>query len=528
MKIRARFVASLAVLSVACQAVLGIEDTTEGANGAGGIGGTGAGADATTGGTGGDSGPDSGGDSSADSDAPNPCDFSVNAIADQSVVRGKSTVFNVSIQVDPCFNGAVDVTIPQALGISAAPTTIAAGGTSTTLTLSATAGASLGAHQITATFSGSQTHQTTFTLLVKDDPGELDQTFNQWGKPGTSVRALAIDSGGYIVAAVNPGWDVARLEPDGMPDAAFAPGALLTSGAANDVAISPTNDAIVLAGSTNVLAVQRRAKTGAADTTLGPNGAYTSFNLPTAGSAYGVAVTSDDRIFVAVELSALSNNSMGLRIDPTIGGSNKVDASWEAFNVNFRWAAVTPTRLLMGGNTNNNVNGLETNPFAAALSASTGDPDPTFGQFTSGIVDYQTAGPQQVEDGTTTQNGIYMCGFEVNAPVLWSFDADGKTPNNVYPGNLSGYRLYGIAAQADDKVVVVGHNTANGQSIVARFNANLSKDTSFAPDEPTPGIRLFQINGGTTQLRAIAIQSDGRIVLGGTGPNGAVIIRLWN
>jgi uncharacterized delta-60 repeat protein len=72
-----------------------------------------------------------------------------------------------------------------------------------------------------------------------------------------------------------------------------------------------------------------------------------------------------------------------------------------------------------------------------------------------------------------------------------------------------------IEVQPDGKIVVVGHtstaSTANKESLIVRYNPDGSLDTSF-------GANGFIIAGFTTgfdTLNAVALQSDGKIVVGG-------------
>jgi uncharacterized delta-60 repeat protein len=75
---------------------------------------------------------------------------------------------------------------------------------------------------------------------------------------------------------------------------------------------------------------------------------------------------------------------------------------------------------------------------------------------------------------------------------------------------------FAIALQADGKIIVGGNfrYTSGTQRNLARLNADGSIDSSFI--QPTTGI-------GANNVRAIAVQPDGKILCGGTGFNGSSI-----
>ena len=87
--------------------------------------------------------------------------------------------------------------------------------------------------------------------------------------------------------------------------------------------------------------------------------------------------------------------------------------------------------------------------------------------------------------------------------------------------NAPGSPFTGVALQPDGKIVVAG--TSNNDFLVARFNPDGSLDTSFDGD----GIKTIEV-GGTEHASAVAIQSDGKIVVvGSTSVNTSVaVVRL--
>lgn len=73
-----------------------------------------------------------------------------------------------------------------------------------------------------------------------------------------------------------------------------------------------------------------------------------------------------------------------------------------------------------------------------------------------------------------------------------------------------------VAVQSDGKIVVAGDtNQGNGSIALARFNVDGSPDTSFG----TQGERLFSFGTATLHVRAMVIQPDGKIVVAGSYQN---------
>jgi uncharacterized delta-60 repeat protein len=98
-----------------------------------------------------------------------------------------------------------------------------------------------------------------------------------------------------------------------------------------------------------------------------------------------------------------------------------------------------------------------------------------------------------------------------------TFDSDGKV--TAWIGSLND-RAFGCALQSDGKIVVVGGSGMPGSNddiSVARFNTNGSLDNSFDLD----GKVTTAVGTADDHANAVAIQSDGKIVVAGYSNNGA-------
>src|SRR5207302_9250954 len=87
-----------------------------------------------------------------------------------------------------------------------------------------------------------------------------------------------------------------------------------------------------------------------------------------------------------------------------------------------------------------------------------------------------------------------------------SFGGGGKVVTDAGAWRVE--RFNALAPQADGKVVAAGES--DGRFVVVRYNTDGSLDTGFGPDHT--GIVIVTAGG---DANAIAIQADGRIVVGG-------------
>ena len=104
--------------------------------------------------------------------------------------------------------------------------------------------------------------------------------------------------------------------------------------------------------------------------------------------------------------------------------------------------------------------------------------------------------------------------FEVNGErraTIARLNADGSVDGSFNPGSGAGYTIEDLAIQADGKIVIVGRFTSfNGvsRSGIARLNTDGSLDGDF---DPGTGVDNF----GPPYVASVTLQSDGRILLGG-------------
>ncbi len=112
--------------------------------------------------------------------------------------------------------------------------------------------------------------------------------------------------------------------------------------------------------------------------------------------------------------------------------------------------------------------------------------------------------------GGGTSMDIFLVRLTSSGALDTSFDSDGKVYVDI-DGNGGDY-FKAMARQPDGKIIVVGYRSWTSNSLfVARFNDDGSLDTSFNGD----GKNYFQIGGVSTVIVCMALQADGKILVGG-------------
>src|SRR5436190_6805334 len=171
---------------------------------------------------------------------------------------------------------------------------------------------------------------------------------------------------------------------------------------------------------------------------------------------------------------------------------------------------------------------------AAVLHAAAGDPDLSFagtgrtrfgfgfGEDFAYAVAVQTDG-KIVVAGASGDHSVYggnfsMVRYDTNDALDNSFGVGGKVMTPILGnGNFAEAKAMGI--QADGKIVLAGwvfYQQSNTFFAVARYNPDGSLDSSFG----TNGVTTTAI-GTLVSANAMAIQSDGKIVVAGNTSDGS-------
>ncbi|MBA4372884.1 MAG: hypothetical protein C0402_08465 [Thermodesulfovibrio sp.] len=178
--------------------------------------------------------------------------------------------------------------------------------------------------------------------------------------------------------------------------------------------------------------------------------------------------------------------------------------------------------------------------FAVWRYNSNGTPDTDFG--TNGLAS-DKVGSTGEESGirivVQPDGRILAAGYcsysSITIAIVLRYNSDGTYDSSFASGGLGTYGTYGdgthsyyfsdIAIQSDGKLVLCGtvSTVSDSYLFVLRYNSNGTLDTGFG----SSGVVTYPGPGNNTLAAAIAIQSDGKIVVGGSsGDNDVLLLRL--
>ena len=179
----------------------------------------------------------------------------------------------------------------------------------------------------------------------------------------------------------------------------------------------------------------------------------------------------------------------------------------------------------------------DTPPPAQAQSVTPGSLDATFGTGGKVTTDIGSGATQAFAMALQSDGKIVAAGWAIGAGAdfaLARYNADGTlddTFGEVVSGNTRSGKVitsfssgndqaYAVAVQSDGKIVVAGYATisATGRDFaLARYNADGTLDTSFSGDGKVT--TAIASGSGSDEASAVAVQSDGKIVAAGSSGN---------
>ena len=183
-----------------------------------------------------------------------------------------------------------------------------------------------------------------------------------------------------------------------------------------------------------------------------------------------------------------------------------------------RVAALATLILLIGG--------------IPSAQASPGDLDTGFSSDGKVLTDIGTADSGRAvaiqADGKVVVAGYARMGsdddfavarYDSDGALDGAFSSDGLITVDFDNKNESGYA---VAVQSDGKIVVAGRAATDGMGLtfdfaIVRLTSSGALDTSFSSD----GLQTVDVGGGNDYAYAVAVASDGDIVVVGYGSNGS-------
>lgn len=413
----------------------------------------------------------------------------------------------------------------------------------------------------------------TFTLARYNTNGSLDNTFGNRALLGFSpssgndqANATVVQSDGKILVVgnsrINTNYDfaLARLNTDGLLDTTFdSDGKVATPiGSSDDFALASaiqSDGKIIVAGASyngglSSIALVRYNTNGSLDTTFDSDGKVTTA-VGDSVVAYSVTIQSDGKIVVAGAsfTTANSNDFVVVRyntdgsLDTTFDTDGIVTtpigtSSDYAYSVHQQ----SDGKIVVAGYVSNGAD----NDFALARYNTDGSLDSSFDGdgkvITTGTSEDLAFSSAIQSDGkivvagytNNTSNDFMLARYNTDGSLDTSFDSDGIVVTPI--GNSSDI-AFSVAIQSDNKIIAAGNsfNGVNQDFALARYNTNGSLDTGFgsyaydAYDAKSflselalisIGKITIPIGGGDDIARAIAIQSNGKLIVAGYANNG--------
>ena len=395
-----------------------------------------------------------------------------------------------------------------------------------------------------------------FTSIFAQD-GALDLTFNSTGDVKTSFssgydfgKSIAIQSDGKIVIAGNTNgstysnFAVSRFNSDGTIDTGFGTNGKVTTpvtsfnNGANSVAIQSDGKIVVAGfasnGSSSDFAVVRYTNSGTLDNTFNSTGiVITPIVSNDDDMANGVAIQPNDQKIVVAGFARL-NGSQGGNYDFAVVRYNSdgtLDTGFgAALNGKVTTDFGTPAdignsvaihggKIVVAGYAHIGT----TDDFAVARYNSDGTLDNTFnstGKATTAIgtsTDRGNSVAIQSDEKIVVAGYAHIGSTDDFAVVRYNsdgsldntFDSDGKVTTAIGTGSDWGS---GVAIQSDGKIVVTGFASMSFNNIaLVRYTTTGSLDNTFGNGgKVTTAFGTSGCDGNS-----IAIQSDGKIVIGG-------------
>jgi uncharacterized delta-60 repeat protein len=393
------------------------------------------------------------------------------------------------------------------------------------------------------------------TIVRLNPNGSLDLTFDGDGRLPLTVfiDAVAIQADGRIIAAGYSGtgssedFAVVRYNPDGSPDPTFDGDGRATTDffSSEDIikAVTIQPDGKIIAagysysGTANTgydYALARYNPDGSLDPTFDADGRATT-HISIADRVYSVALQSDGKIVAAgysggtEDFSAVRYNPNG-SLDPTFDGDGKLLMPvLSGGDICYAMSIQSDGKIVMAGSSST---GSGTDVAIVRLNPD-GSPDASFdgdGKMTTPILNgndfaysvaFQTdgrivaAGYANHRDSNFNYNeDTFVVRYNPDGSLDPSFDLDGKSITDL---GVESSVAQAVAIQPDGKIVAAGssHDGLHPNFSIVRYNADGSLDPGFDGDGKITTV--IGSSSSSSAANAVAIQSDGKIVVAGFG-----------
>jgi uncharacterized delta-60 repeat protein len=261
-------------------------------------------------------------------------------------------------------------------------------------------------------------------------------------------------------------------------------------------------------------ALVRYRANGSPDTSFGGDGRVTTTFSAGNASADAVAIQDDGRIVVAGSaggrfgggMFALARYDVDGSLDTSFGGDGRVTTNFTS-GLDYAMAVVARAngKIVVGGEAGGK-GGLARYDSDGTLDTSfSGDGKVTTPNSTR-AVDIQANG--KIVAGGPGEGGFGLARYHPNGTRDTSFGDNGSVTTKFEGGGA----LFGIAIQANGRIVAVGVAHLPARFALGRYDASGTLDTSFGGDGKV--ITGFS-DAGEDYAHAVAIQSNGKILAAG-------------
>ena len=396
-----------------------------------------------------------------------------------------------------------------------------------------------------------------FGLVRFNTDGSLDTTFDGDGKVTTNINGsdqifgLAQRSDGTIVAAGtgNGGLALARYTSQGALDVSFdgdgkATFSIASSSQINAISLQ-SDEKIVFAGTSSDslnagdVVFGRFNSNGSIDTTFNGVGYGSKGITPGSARITSSLQLSDGRVLLGGFLVEINSNIAGRRAVWRLLADGSLDTSFGTGGVSLGTSLLQTavSSLLVQGD--GKILVLDSTQSRVTRLNADGSVDTSFGAGgTLAFVPTYFTSPNGASSMALLGDGkILIAGAKLNSgtslnefavvrvtsagAIDTTFDSDGLVTIDVGAGADFGRT---IAVQSDGKVLVGGYasNGTNDDFALVRLNADGTLDTSFGGT----GKVVKALGSGADQARSMVLQDDGKIVLAGQSSSDFGLVRF--
>lgn len=324
---------------------------------------------------------------------------------------------------------------------------------------------------------------------------------------------------------------LARYNTDGSLDTTFSDDGLVTIGlnsfdGAYAVGIRPNGRILSGGTSDGNFALAQYTRKGKPDSTFSSDGLVTNDFDGGIDIIHDIALSIDDKatlsgvanIGTASSFALARYNVFGF-LDNSFSGDGKLTTTIGTVSA-ARAVAIQPNgRILAAG-----VSFTNKNDFAAARYHTTGLMDNSF-DFDGKVVTAVTSENNEAQGLVLQPDGkIILAGVALSSFALVRYHANGSLDNTFGSGGKvitpvgTGDTAYAAALLADGRILVAG--VSDGKFALVRYLADGSLDTTLSGD----GMLKTSI-GTYAEARAMSVMPDGRIVLAGTSDGRFAVAR---